>query len=171
MSTNCLPVSVSREAHKVAHTGASRSKTGVRSGRSLLLRVSQPKIAQVQALLIEGHSQRKIGRILHISPMTVKKITKTEDFQAVIRGVQEQIFSRLSAIADTMIAGALADPYLGYRLLKDFGVIPQVGAAFLDNLKKMTPTAEQIREEGIIRHIAAAMSLRHQQFEAEKGHD
>jgi hypothetical protein len=145
MSTNCLPVSVSREAHKVAHTGASRSKTGVRSGRSLLLRVSQPKIAQVQALLIEGHSQRKIGRMLHISPMTVAKIAKSEDLQLVIRKTQERIFGSLLAIADTLIAGAIADPYLAYQLLKDFGAIPDNGVRFLHILKKISPRRRKLR--------------------------
>ena len=171
MSRNGLPVSISREAHKVERTGAFRSKTGVRSGHSRPLRMPQAKIAQVQALLIQGHSQRTIGRTLHISPMTVKKITKTKDFQAAIWEVREQIFGRLEAILESMIAGALADPYLAYRILKDFGVIPHDGATFLMSLKKMTPTPEQIRAEEEIRHIAAAMSLRHRQYEAEKNNE
>jgi hypothetical protein len=145
MSSNSLPVSVSRDASKVGHTGAFGRKTGVRSGQSRPLRVSQGKIAQVQALLMQGQSQRKIGRMLHVSPMTVAKIAKAEDLQLVIKKVQERIFGSLMAIADTLIAGALADPYLAYQLLKDFGVIPDSGVRFLHILKKISPRRRKLR--------------------------
>ena len=135
MSSNCAPVSEGREAHEVEHRGA----FGARSGLSRPLRLPQARIAQVQALLMQGQSQRKIGRMLHVSPMTIAKNAKSEDLQLVIRKVQERIFGSLLDVADSVIAGALADPYLGYQLLKDFGVIPDSGVRFLHILKKITP--------------------------------
>ena|ERR1700720_19026 len=172
MGANCLPAqSLPLKAPRVAHVGASRSKIGARSGKSKPFRVPRAKIVQVQALLMQGRSQRKIGRMLHVSPMTVARISTAEDFQTAIREAQEKIFSNLSAIADTLIAGAIADPYLGYQLLKDFGVIPGNAARFLDSLKKINPTPEQIRAERVIRHIADAMSEHHRQFEVGKRDD
>jgi hypothetical protein len=135
MSSNCLPLSEGREACEVEHRGAFSGQ----SSQSRPLRVPQARIAQVQALLMQGHSQRKIGRMLHVSPMTIAKIAKAEDLQLVIRKAQERIFGSLLDVADTVIAGALADPYLGYQLLKDFGVIPDSGVRLLHILKKITP--------------------------------
>jgi hypothetical protein len=119
-------------------------------------------------MLVQGHSHREIGRTLHVSPMTVSKISKTDEFRAVIRNVQTRIAENLSAVAESVIAGAIADPYLGYRLLKHFGVIPDSGAGFLGSLKNISRTAEENREARAIRHIAGAMARRHRQSESEE---
>jgi hypothetical protein len=41
--------------------------------------------------LVQGRSQREIGRTLHISPMTVAKII-TSDFQSFITAQREGVF-------------------------------------------------------------------------------
>jgi Homeodomain-like domain len=75
----------------VEHAGACRSKIGIRRHKSKALRVRPGKIVQAQALLVQGRSQREIGRTLHISPMTVARIVKSEDFQSFITAQRERV--------------------------------------------------------------------------------
>jgi len=102
--------------------GAYRSKSQFCSD-SQMIRVPPAKLIQAQALLIQGHSQREIGRTLHISPMTVAKVAKSRDFQTAIQDAQLRLIAQLSAVVDCVIDGAKRDPHLGYKLLKDLGVI------------------------------------------------
>ena len=48
---------------------------------------------KAQAMLIEGHSQREVGRTLHMSAHTVAKVIKTEDFVDHIKQMQERLFA------------------------------------------------------------------------------
>jgi hypothetical protein len=73
MGASYAPFRQSRatQNRKPTHAGASESKIGLEQAKkSSPLRVPPGKIVQAQALLVQGHSQREIGRTLHISPMT-----------------------------------------------------------------------------------------------------
>jgi predicted transcriptional regulator len=120
------------------------------------------KIAQAQALLIQGRSQREIGRTLHISPMTVAKIMKAEDFQAAITEARQQLFSQLPAIVNCVIRGAMTDPYLGYSLLKDIGVIAKYDSFIAP--EKPAPSTEEERQQRQINAIAAVIQERRRVF-------
>jgi DNA invertase Pin-like site-specific DNA recombinase len=82
MGAKCLPIqSKNRWSAKEPHAAASSRKNRAKpSGRIRALRVPAGKIIKAQAMVIEGHSQREIGRILHMSGHTVAEIIKSEDF-------------------------------------------------------------------------------------------
>jgi hypothetical protein len=70
-----------------------RSNTdAAQSRKSKPLRVPPGKIVQAEALLVQGRSQRAIARELHVSPMTVATIIRTEDFQNFLKEQQERVF-------------------------------------------------------------------------------
>jgi predicted transcriptional regulator len=165
MAANCLPLhSTGLKSRKVEQTGACRSKISAGRSKSNPLRVPPGKIVQAQAMLVEGRSQREIGRTLHISPMTVSRILKAEDFQALVREQRLRIFSHAAKIVDSVIAAAITDPYLGYQLLKDFGVIPERGAGLQNNPKNLATTREEDLEARVIHGMAAVMLERHKIF-------
>jgi hypothetical protein len=82
------------------------------------------KIIQAQRLLVAGHSQREIGRELHISPMTVAKIIKREDFQSFLKEQQERLFAVAPEAIESFRAQVKTDGHLAYVFLKDLGIIP-----------------------------------------------
>lgn len=82
MGANYLPIHARNgRSTKVPHSAASNRKKRERSVRKVQpLRVPPGKIIKAQAMLIEGRSQREIGRTLHMSGHTVAKVVSTEDF-------------------------------------------------------------------------------------------
>jgi hypothetical protein len=125
MGAHCLPIqSTSSRAPKAGHARACRSKIGGRSRKSKPLRVPPGKIVQAQALLVQGRSQRDIGRALHMSPMTVAKIIKTEDFQSFIKEMQERLFAIAPDALESFRAQVKMDGHLAYVFMKDIGIIP-----------------------------------------------
>lgn len=125
MSTISLPIqSTSRRARKAGHARACRSEIGGRSPESKPLRVPPGKIVQAQALLVQGHSQREIGRALHMSPMTVARIVKAEDFQSFIKEQQERLFAIAPVAIESFRARVASDGNLAFAFLKDIGIIP-----------------------------------------------
>jgi hypothetical protein len=149
-----------RSAKRVAgnrlNRGAYRSKSRFCSDIQMI-RVPPAKLIQAQSLLIQGHSQREIGRTLHISPMTVAKVAKSRDFQTVIQDAQQRLIAQLSAVVDCVIDGAKRDPYLGYKLLKDLGVIAVPDADF-QTISGGAATADEALAQRQIACIATALS-------------
>jgi hypothetical protein len=82
------------------------------------------KIVQAQALLVQGHSQREIGRALRISPMTVAKIIKAEDFQGFITAQRERLFAIAPDALESFRSQVKVDGHLAYVFMKDLGIIP-----------------------------------------------
>src|ERR1700722_11406505 len=79
---------------KKPHPTASSRKNCVKPGRkNQSPRVPPGKILKAQAMLIEGHSQREIGRTLRMSGHTVAKVVRTADFQEFIQQQREQLFA------------------------------------------------------------------------------
>ena len=115
-------------------------------------------------MLIEGYSQREIGRVLHLSPHTVAKLIKTEDFQNYIRSQREQLFGIASLALESLRALVATDGRLAYILLKDLGVIPDREAML--NLAHVEPPPQNKDERDArqINLIAAVIQQRHKVF-------
>jgi hypothetical protein len=126
MGANWLPLqSTSRPARKVVRARTCRNKiVAGRGKKSKPLRVPLGKIVKAQALLVQGRSQREIGRELHISPMTVAKIIKAEDFQTCIRKQQERVFGIATIAIESFRAEVATNGILAHAFLKDLGIIP-----------------------------------------------
>jgi hypothetical protein len=88
------------------------------------LRVSAGKIIKAQAMLVEGHSQREIGRTLHMSGHTVAKVVRTEDFVRHIKEMQERLFAIAQDALASFHAQVKMDGRLAYVFLKDIQIIP-----------------------------------------------
>lgn len=152
-----------RKNRKPAQAGASESKIGLEPAKkSSPLRVPPGKIVQAQALLVQGHSQREIGRTLHISPMTVAKIIKADEFQEFIKRQQEKLFAIAPAAIESLRAQVAIDGHLAYALLKDLGIIPSREAMI--SLMNSTPTAEESGEERQCRLVASVLLESHRNF-------
>jgi|HubBroStandDraft_6_1064221.scaffolds.fasta_scaffold05535_8 hypothetical protein len=147
MSANCLPIqSGSRQAGNMVRVGASRNKIGTARGKkSKPLRVPPGKIVKAQALLVQGRSQREVARALRISPMTVAKIIKAEDFQSFIRKQQESVFGIATTAIESFRAEIARNGNLAYSFLKDLGIIPspEAMAQFLNAATSQAETGEE----------------------------
>lgn len=147
MSANSLPIqSGSRPAINMVRVGACRNKIGAGRGKkSKPLRVPPGKIVKAQALLVQGRSQREIGRELHISPMTVAKIIKAEDFQGFIKEQQERLFGIASIAIESFRAEVSTNGNLAYSFLKDLGIIPSPEAMtqFMNAVTSQSETGEE----------------------------
>lgn len=124
MGAKCLPIQSPSLPRKARRVRARESESGGRSRKSTPLRMPPGKIAQAQALLVQGRSQREIGRTLHMSPMTVAKIIKTEDFQGFIREQQERLFAIAPSALESFHTQVKLDGRLAYIFMKDLGIIP-----------------------------------------------
>jgi hypothetical protein len=113
------------------------------------------KIVQAQALLVQGHSQREIGRTLHISPMTVAKIIKAEDFQGFITAQRERLFAIAPDALASFHAQVKMDGHLAYVYLKDLGIIPSREA--LMTMMAPAPTEAETGLERQARMIGAVL--------------
>jgi hypothetical protein len=93
MSVSCVSIHPrKRQSAKQPRAASSCSKNGVRQfQKARVPRVAPGKIIKAQNMLIEGYSQREIGRVLHLSPHTVAKVIKTEDFVRKVRGSRVQL--------------------------------------------------------------------------------
>jgi hypothetical protein len=157
MSAICLPFqSTRRQTRKAEHPRACRSKIGASRGRkSKPLRVPPGKIVQAQALLVLGRSQRAIGRELHLSPMTVAKIIRTEDFQNFLKEQQERVFGIVPIAIESFRAEVATNGTLAHTFLKDLGIIPSP-EAIAQFLNTGTPQSET-GEERQARMLAAVL--------------
>jgi hypothetical protein len=118
-TTNCR-----KHPQEMEHARACSSEIHGRSRKSKPLRVPPGKIVQAQALLVQGHSQREISRTLHMSPMTVAKIIKAEDFQGFIKEMREKLFAFAPDALASFHAQVKVDGHLAYAFMKDLGIIP-----------------------------------------------
>ena len=110
---------------------------------------------QAQALLVQGRSQRAIGRELRISPMTVAKIIKTEDFQNFLKEQQERVFGIVPIAIESFRAEVSTNGILAHAFLKDLGIIPSP-EAIAQFLSTGTPQTES-GEERQARMLAAVL--------------
>jgi hypothetical protein len=118
-------------------------------------------------MLIEGHSQREISRVLHLSPHTVAKVVKTEDFQNFIRSQREQLFGITSLALESLRALVATDGRLGYILLKDLGVVPDREAMLNLAHVEPPPPSKEDRDARQTNVIAAVIQQRHKVFKIE----
>jgi hypothetical protein len=130
----------------MVRVGACRNKIGAARGKkSKPLRVPPGKIVKAQALLVQGRSQREVARALRISPMTVAKIIKAEDFQGFIKEQQERVFGIATIAIESFRAEIARNGNLAYSFLKDLGIIPspEAMAQFLNAAPSQAETGEE----------------------------
>lgn len=151
-----------KHLHKTEHTRARKSDIDGGSVKSKLVRVPPGKIVQAQALLVQGQSQREIGRALHMSPMTVAKILKTEDFQGFIKGMQEKLFALAPDALASLQAQLKIDGQLAYVFMKDLGIIPSREA--LAGMMAPSPTEAETGMERQLKMVAAVLLEGHENF-------
>jgi hypothetical protein len=166
MSANCVPIHPGkRRSAKLPRAAPSSSENGVRQfQKARVPRVAPGKIIKAQTMLIEGYSQREIGRVLHLSPHTVAKVVKTEDFQNFIREQREQLFGIASLALESFRALVATDGRLGYIFLKDLGVVPDRETMLnLAHVEPPPPSKEDrdVRQTNV---IAAVIQQRHKVF-------
>ena len=147
-----------KHPHKKGHARACKSEIG----KSKQLRVPPGKIVQAQTLLVQGRSQREIGRALHMSPMTVAKIIKTEDFQGFIKGMQEKLFALAQDALTSFQAQLKIDGHLAYVFMKDLGIIPSREA--LVTMMVPVPTEAETGKERQLKMVAAVLLEGHENF-------
>jgi hypothetical protein len=147
---------------KMKHSRACKSEIDKLSGKSKELRVPPGKVVQAQALLVQGKSQREIGRELHMSPMTVAKIIKTEDFQGFIKGMQEKLFAIAPDALASFHAQVKIDGHLAYVFMKDLGIIPSREA--LSTMMIPVPTEAETGMERQLKMVAAVLLEGHENF-------
>ena len=166
MSASCVPIHPRKpRSAKRPRIAASNIESGIRGGRKVQsLRVAPGKIIKAQTMLVEGCSQREISRVLEMSPHTVAKLIKTEDFQNYIRSQREQLFGIASLALESLRALVATDGRLAYILLKDLGVIPDREAML--NLAHVEPPPQNKDERDArqINLIAAVIQQRHKVF-------
>src|ERR1700733_1695415 len=123
MGAKCLPIqSKNRWSAREPHAAASGRKNRARPSRRIrALRVPPGKIIKAQAMLIEGHSQREIGRTLHMSGHTVAKVVRAEDFARHIKEMQERLFAIAPIAIESVRAQVQMDGYLAFTFLKSIG--------------------------------------------------
>ena len=110
---------------KVPRSASSSRKNPVKPrGKVNSLRVPPGRILKAEAMLVEGHSQREIGRKLHMSAHTVAKIVKTEDFAQHIKEMQERVFGIAPDAIESFRKRVATDGKLAYAFLKDIQIIP-----------------------------------------------
>jgi hypothetical protein len=147
MGANCIPfTSTNGKTRKAGRPSACRRKISTERGaKSKPLRVPIGKVVQAKALLVQGHSQREIGRELHISPMTVAKIIKAEDFQSFIKEMHERLFAIAPIAIESFHAQVQSDGYLAFAFLKSIGIIPspEAIAQFLNTAAPQTENGEE----------------------------
>lgn len=156
MGAKCLPLhSTNRWSAKEPHTAASGRKNRVRPSRKIQsLRVPPGKIIKAQAMLLEGQSQREIGRTLHMSGHTVAKVIKTEDFVRHIREMQERLFAIAPDALASFHAQVKLDGRLAYVFLKDLQIIP-TREALEQFVNASTPTESGFERQS--RLVSAAL--------------
>jgi hypothetical protein len=147
---------------KMKHARACKSEIDKLSSKSKPLRVPPGKIVQAQTLLVQGKSQREIGRALHMSPMTVAKIIKTEDFQGFIKRMQEKLFALAPIALASFQAQLKVDGHLAYVLLKDLGIIPPRES--LASMMAPAPTEAETGVERQLKMVAAVLLEGHENF-------
>jgi hypothetical protein len=170
MSAHCIPfTSTNRKTRKPGRPGACKSKIRAERGaKSKALRVPPGKIVQAQALLVQGRSQRAIARELRVSPMTVAKIIKAEDFQIFIKEQQERVFGIVPIALESFRTEVATNGILAHAFLKDLGIIPSL-EAIAHFLNTATPTESGYERQA--RLVASVMLEAHEKLGVELPED
>ena len=166
MSASCVSIHPrKRQSAKQPRAASSCSKNGVRQfQKARVPRVAPGKIIKAQTMLVEGYSQREIGRVLHLSPHTVAKVIKTEDFQNFIREQREQLFGIASLALESFRALVATDGRLAYIFLKDLGVVPDREAMLSIAHVAPPPPSKEHRDARQTNVIAAVIQQRYKVF-------
>jgi hypothetical protein len=159
MSANCI--ALNRHSAKDLHSAASSRKNCAKR-KTNLLRVPPTRILQAQALLVQGHSQRSVGRQLHMSEHSVAKITRTEDFQNFLKEQQQRVFGIVPIAVESFRAEVATNGILAHTFLKGLGVIP-TPEAIAQFLNMATPQTES-GEERQARMLAAVLLEGHTNY-------
>jgi hypothetical protein len=171
MGAKCLPIQLTRrQTRKAEHPRACRSKINAsRQRKSRPLRVPPGKIVQAQALSVQGRSRRSIGRELRISPMTVAKIIRTEDFQNFLKQQQEHVFGIVPIAIESFRTEVATNGILAHAFLKGLGIIPspEAIAQFLNTAMPHTETGEERQA----RMIASVLLEGHKNYGLDLGED
>ena len=153
---------LSRRSTKEPRSASSSRKNRVTPGQKVKsLRLPPGKLIQAQAMLIEGHSQRAIGRTLHMSEHTVAKVVRAADFQNFIKQQQEQLFGIAPIAIESFRTRVATDGNLAYAFLKDLGIIPSPAAMaqFM-----AAPTPADAGYERQIQMVSAVLLESHKNF-------
>lgn len=147
MGAKSLPIhSQNGRSTEVPHPTASNRKKRAKSRRKVQsLRVPPGKIIKAQAMLIEGRSQREIGRTLHMSGHTIAHLVRAADFQGFIKEQQERLFGIVPVALESFRAEVAKNGVLAHTFLKDLGVIPspEALAQFFNATKPRSETGEE----------------------------
>jgi hypothetical protein len=156
---------LNRGSKKVPHSASSSRKNPVTPrGKVNSLRVPPGKILKAEAMLVEGHSQREIGRKLHMSAHTVAKIVKTEDFAQHVKDMQQRVFAIAPDAVESFRKRVATDGNLAYAFLKDLQIVPspQAMAQFM-----AATTPAETGDERQARMIGAVILESHRNFGVE----
>jgi hypothetical protein len=123
MSASCVSIHPrKRQSAKQPRTASSSSENGVpKFQKARAPRVAPGKIIKAQTMLVERCCQRVISRVLEMSPHTVAKLIKTEDFQNYIRSQREQLFRIASLAIESFRALVATNGRLTYICLRIWG--------------------------------------------------
>ena len=119
-------------------------------------------------MLVEGHSQREVGRTLHMSAHTVAKVIKTEDFVDHIKQMQERLFAIAPDALASFHAQVKMDGHLAYVFLKDLQIIP-TRDALAQFVNAATPSSSETGFQRQCRLIASVLFEANQQMEVPLG--
>jgi hypothetical protein len=169
MSANCVPIHPTKpRSDKQLRAASSSIESDTPGGGKVRApRVAPGKIIKAQTMLVEGCSQREISRALEMSPHTVAKLIKTEDFQNYIRSQREELFGITSLALDSVRAGVNTDPHLAYVFLKDLGIVPDRNAMLNLAHVEPPPPSKEDRDTRQTNVIAAVIQQRHKVFKIE----
>ena len=153
---------LSKSSTKTTRSASSSRKNRKKADRKVKsLRIPPGKLVKAQAMLVEGHSQREIGRTLKMSEHTVAKIIRSEDFARHIKQQQEQLFGIAPIAIESFRTRVATDGNLAYAFLKDLGIIPSPAAM----AQFMTaPTPADVGYERQIQMVSAVLLQSHKDF-------
>ena len=105
------------------------------------IRISPGKLLQVQGRLLQGESQRRIARELHVSRSTTTRVIKSQDFQNCITESREKLFGIVPEALESFRAAVRVDGALAHQFLREMGIVPERDAmlALAQTIPSMTP--------------------------------
>jgi hypothetical protein len=105
------------------------------------IRISPGKLLQVQGRLLQGESQRRIARELHVSRSTTTRVIKSQDFQNCITESREKLFGIVPEALESFRAAVRVDGAMAHEFLREMGIVPERDAmlALAQAIPSMTP--------------------------------
>jgi hypothetical protein len=109
--------------------------------------VPQPQVQRILCRYASGASVRQIARIEKRDRATVSKIVKSEDMTRYVASMRERFFALADdAIISVQKALQAGDAELGYRLLKDVGIVPSKQEITIENAEPMNDQDARVRQ-------------------------